>query len=67
MGESESNRLTRLETNDAFMTQQIGEIKKDIKEIKEEINCLKISFSKWSTGIIVAVSVIQYLIQYILK
>jgi len=67
MTETESNRITRLETNDAYMSQQIHDIKTDIKEIKEDIGQLKVAFAKWSTGIIVAVSTIQFLIQYIIK
>lgn len=67
MTENDSNRITRLETNDEFMSKQIKEIKDDIKEIKDDIGQLKISFSKWSTGIVVAVSVIQFVIQYIIK
>jgi hypothetical protein len=67
MSESDLNRIIRLETNDAYMSQQIHDIKTDIKEIKEDIGQLKVAFAKWSTGIIVAVSTIQFLIQYIIK
>ena len=67
MTETGSDRITRLETSDTFMAKEISDIKKDIKEIKDDIGELKVSFAKWSTGIIVAITVIQYLIQILTK
>jgi len=67
MGDNDIIRITRLETNEANMAKEISDIKKDIKEIKDDITDLRISFGRWSTGIVVAVSTIQFLIQLFLK
>ena len=58
----EENRLSILETQRIEMSNNIQELKEDVKDIKADVAELKVSFARWSGGIVVAVSVVQFLL-----
>jgi len=58
----ESERLSILETQRLEMNNNIQELKDDVKQIKHDVSDLKVAFARWSGGIVVAVSVVQFVI-----
>jgi hypothetical protein len=55
-------KIATLQANEINMSKQITKVQVDIEEIKGDIVDLRVSLAKYSGGIIVAISVIQFLI-----
>lgn len=67
IGETNEERISRLDQQTSDMAEDIKEIKDDIKTIKDDIVTLKVSAAKFGVYLIIGIAVIEFLLKHFVK